>query len=407
MKEPWEWDEADILSLIGVAESATLEFKACDALTNKQGKDWKKEFAKDVSAFANSAGATIIYGLIENRSTHEAEQIDRGFDPREPNIETLEQIVNSRVQRKIEGVRYKAILLAKTHPGKFVYLVHVPESNRAPHMTDHRFYKRYEFQSVEMEEYEVRERYRRETYPGKDVVEAWRDDAINPFIDALQAEQQGLRQETWEWKHHYEWFSGVKTLGEESTFSANAEDFLGSYPQVGELLKEHDSVVTRVNNAGKILFEEISRGDAIREVFAFATSDESLAKLKAENSRTLNGTTATDIFREIFGTSEMRQQRFDYFTEWAINGKPETNVDPMIIFWRTYGERFYSLALTSDYRRSVVAARETLLQVIETLLRELKKIRKYLSVRHNVRVRAPYQVSDYPQTTTGWAGRGY
>lgn len=55
MKEPWEWEESDILSMIenGVPESLNLEFKACDALTNER---WRTELVKDISAFANSAG---------------------------------------------------------------------------------------------------------------------------------------------------------------------------------------------------------------------------------------------------------------------------------------------------------------------------------------------------------------
>lgn len=45
-----------------------------------------------------------------------------------------------------------------TNPGKVLYVVYVPQSNRAPHIaSDKKFYKRFNFQSVPMEEYEVRD----------------------------------------------------------------------------------------------------------------------------------------------------------------------------------------------------------------------------------------------------------
>src|SRR6185503_5136563 len=109
-----DWTEVDILSLVQnhISESATLEFKGCDALGKNAFKGWQREFAKDVSAFANSAGGILIYGILENRETHEAESLDIGFDPQELDVEALEQIINSRIQRKIEGVTVKPIPLS-------------------------------------------------------------------------------------------------------------------------------------------------------------------------------------------------------------------------------------------------------------------------------------------------------
>src|SRR5207245_5939253 len=104
MREPYEWIEADILDLVKdrADESLTLEFKACDSLRNKK---WREELAKDVSAFANSAGGTIVYGIKENKLTHEAEEIDEGYDPKQINKETLQRVIDSRIHRRIEGIR--------------------------------------------------------------------------------------------------------------------------------------------------------------------------------------------------------------------------------------------------------------------------------------------------------------
>ena len=127
--------------------------------------------------------------------------MDLGFDPAEPSKEQLEQIVNSRIHRRIDGVRYNAVALNRTRPGKVAYVISIPESSYAPHMSDHRFYKRFEFESVPIEEFEVRERYRRETYPSRDIVRVWFDDGINPLLDNLASEQRTLGSDSWRQLH--------------------------------------------------------------------------------------------------------------------------------------------------------------------------------------------------------------
>jgi len=63
MDEPWSWTETDLLQLIesGSQESLVLEYKASAALGKSD--DQKNEISKDVSALANSAGGTIVYGI--------------------------------------------------------------------------------------------------------------------------------------------------------------------------------------------------------------------------------------------------------------------------------------------------------------------------------------------------------
>lgn len=388
MREPWEWEEEDILRLVKdrASEDISLEFKRCDALTNE---GWKRELAKDVSALANSAGGTIIYGVIEDSATHEAESIDIGFDPSELNIETLEQVINSRIQRRIVGVICKAVPLRKENPARVLYLIYVPESSHAPHMADHRFYKRHNFVSEYMEEYEVRERYRRETFPGKDVVEAWRDDAINPLIGTLEQSEKCLRNERWTWNHYYESFGQLDAIGKQEQLSANAEDFIGRHSEVGDLLNRYDAALIDLNNAGKLLFEDLAKGSSIRQVFAWTTSEESLGRLKADNPIRIKGTIPAEIYAELFGMDRNEQDRFDFFAEWAINGATPANTDPMLVFWGAFGERFRNAAIYSDYHRNVERARESLLEIGQGLLTKLKEMRKELSERHNVAVEGP------------------
>lgn len=153
-------NEDDIRSLITneVEESINLDFKAAEALDKSDKK--KDEISKDISAFANSAGGTIVYGI--NERDHKAASIS----PINGNIYTkewLEQVIQSRIQRKIDGIRIHPIRITGRIE-ESVYVVNIPESGNAPHMAfDNRFYKRYNFESVRMEEYEVRQLYFRQS----------------------------------------------------------------------------------------------------------------------------------------------------------------------------------------------------------------------------------------------------
>lgn len=164
MSNPKAWRESDLLALVasGEKESLILEYKACDALGISDGK--KNELSKDVSAFANSAGGTIIYGIVENG--HVPTNLDIGFDRSAFTKEWLEQVINSRIQRRVDGIVINEVELSTTAPGRVAFVVAIPQSARAPHQAhDKRFYKRFNFESVPMEEYEVRDTSRRGEVP--------------------------------------------------------------------------------------------------------------------------------------------------------------------------------------------------------------------------------------------------
>jgi len=403
MKDARLWEEEDILNLIriGARESLFLEFKACESLVNTDRN--KTEISKDVSSFANSQGGTIVYGLIESKDTHEAELIDEGYDPKVTSELWLEEVIQSNIQRRIDGLHINVVSLKETHPGKVLYVVTIPESKRAPHMAaDSRFYRRFNFQSVPMQEYEVREQLRRETYPGKDIVEAWRDDAINPLISDLESEALCLRAERWTWNHSDGAFGGLKAIGRSESFSPNAEDFIERRPEVADLLSRHDAALIELNNAGKALFDNVAKGSFIREVFSTVTSEESLERLKADNSNRFKGTTATEIYAELFSADRDEQERLDAFAEWAMNGGTTANVEPILVFWRTYGEQFRNAVTYSDYRPNVQKARENLFEMGQCLMGELKRIRKELSERHNVPMKAPRSTLGDPYGGLGW-----
>jgi Schlafen, AlbA_2 len=156
--EKEKYTESDILQLIsdGVEESINLEFKSAGALDKSPSK--KKEIGKDISSMANSAGGIIIYGI--NESNHKAESISF-INGNEFTKEWIEQVIQTNVQRKIVDLKIYPIRF-KNQVEESVFVIKIPESENAPHMAlDNKFYRRYNFQAVPMEEYEVRQLYYR------------------------------------------------------------------------------------------------------------------------------------------------------------------------------------------------------------------------------------------------------
>ncbi|MFZ5945524.1 MAG: helix-turn-helix domain-containing protein [Bacillota bacterium] len=157
-----EWKINDILQIVknNILENKLLEYKACAALQD----EYKDEISKDVSSFANSAGGVIIYGIkeIEDGSTIRIE-LDEGFDINERiNKEWLENVIYSRISPKIDNIFINPI---EIKPGKVIYAVVIPQSNTAHMAGNYRYYKRRNFKSEPMEDYEVRDVMNRQKMP--------------------------------------------------------------------------------------------------------------------------------------------------------------------------------------------------------------------------------------------------
>ncbi|NNE98151.1 MAG: ATP-binding protein [Pyrinomonadaceae bacterium] len=162
---PKTWTEAKIQNLIqsGIEESLTLEYKSGEALGRSDQQ--KREITKDVSAMANSAGGLLIYGIREYAEAdkkHLPEKIfpvDRSEIPRE----WIEQIINS-IRPRIDGIVIHSVQLGSGE-NDAVYVIDIPQSHTAHQANNHRYYKRFNFQSVPMEDYEIRDVMFREQTP--------------------------------------------------------------------------------------------------------------------------------------------------------------------------------------------------------------------------------------------------
>jgi hypothetical protein len=157
-----EWDRSDLEALLAnqVQESLTLDYKDSRAISKENG--FRNEISKDVSAFANSAGGQVIFGIRE--AGHLPSGIDDGVDPSLFTREWLEQLINSTIRPRLQGLVIRQIALDAS---KVAYAIEVPQARGlAPHQAnDHKYYKRFNFQSVPMEDYEVRDALRRSTTP--------------------------------------------------------------------------------------------------------------------------------------------------------------------------------------------------------------------------------------------------
>ncbi len=143
-----------------VPESLNLEYKRSDALSRSK----TDEICKDVSAFANSAGGTIIYGIVEDKELRVPVSLDDGCDPAEISREWIEDIITSNVFPKIIGLSIHEVALES---GRSVFIVFVPQATTfAPHQSrDKKYYRRYNFKSQPMDDYEIRDLLKRSDSP--------------------------------------------------------------------------------------------------------------------------------------------------------------------------------------------------------------------------------------------------
>ena len=141
----------DIQALIDnhAEESVHLEFKSADAIL-KENTD---KITKTLSAFANSDGGVVIYGVVEK------DHVASDFSFMDGNKITAEKIslLARYVQPSIEGLTIYPIR-KDDDLMKSIYVVKVPKSDKAPHMAkDHKYYKRNNVESIPMEDFDVKD----------------------------------------------------------------------------------------------------------------------------------------------------------------------------------------------------------------------------------------------------------
>jgi Putative DNA-binding domain len=130
MSLPWDLSittRAHVESLISehAVEGTYLEFKRDLPTRNDAGKH---EFLADVSAFANSTGGDLVYGIDENG---EGQAISLVAQEGNADMETrrLQDVLLNGVQPRIPGIQVQAVILENG----FIVIVRVPQSWAGPH----------------------------------------------------------------------------------------------------------------------------------------------------------------------------------------------------------------------------------------------------------------------------------
>lgn len=158
MKPPRTIKDVQLLITNKVMENTNLDYKDSRALEGKIA-----EISKDVSSFANSDGGLIIYGVEEK--SHLPVKIDEGVDHHRFNREWLEQVIQSNISPTLDNLE---IIQIPLNNSRSIYVISIPRSVRVPHQErqQRRYYKRYNFNSSPMEDYEINDlRNRKVVFP--------------------------------------------------------------------------------------------------------------------------------------------------------------------------------------------------------------------------------------------------
>jgi hypothetical protein len=150
LKPVRDWEEDDVFAL-PPGENDGFERKGAQLLdltiASVKVDAVLNELAKQLSAFANMGGGQIVYG-VTNAGTISGGGIARVIRGHQPTKEWLEGVIPTLTDYEITGfnvyeIRPKASGSA-IDPDKSLYVVDVPDSDRAPHQSkrDHLYYVR-------------------------------------------------------------------------------------------------------------------------------------------------------------------------------------------------------------------------------------------------------------------------
>jgi len=153
-----------LLQLIAnrIEENPELEYKAAGALQ----RDDKKvmEITKDVSSFANSNGGVLIYGIAEDQNDKRfPSQIDP-IDCKAITKEWLEQIMNSKIRPRIQGLKIHIVALPEDER-QVVYILEIPKGDTAHQADDKKYYRRHNFMVEPLYDHEIRDIMNRQKAP--------------------------------------------------------------------------------------------------------------------------------------------------------------------------------------------------------------------------------------------------
>ena len=164
-----DWEEEDLLELIQIKAEENLHRDWKDSRSPDRTNHAKTEISKDISAFANSDGGVVVYGIEQEKQPPYPAKALSPIDPAKFSHEWLEDVITSHIQPRIHDLLIRPVNLRTQCPGKFAYIVIAPLSFTAHQADDKKYYKRYNFKSLPMEDYEIRLTMNRTKWPTYEV----------------------------------------------------------------------------------------------------------------------------------------------------------------------------------------------------------------------------------------------
>lgn len=124
-----EVKESDIQRLVdnGQPEGITIEYK--EALNIQKPSD-KKEFLADISAFANTQGGCIIYGMKEEKGIA-SELCGIALEDPDAEKQKIDNLLRDGTEPRIYGIQIKPVNLSNS---KYAVIIWIPRSFNPPHM---------------------------------------------------------------------------------------------------------------------------------------------------------------------------------------------------------------------------------------------------------------------------------
>lgn len=146
------WQDVEGLLTSQIRESEVVEYKEANNVFSDKG-NFRQELAKDVSAFANSDGGVLVFGVKTHATDKTLPEAITGII--DSNIESFDRLVNANIRKDIKGITKRVI--SKGDGSLKVMVVNIPQSEDAPHQSliDKKYYIRRLAQSEPMEHYLV------------------------------------------------------------------------------------------------------------------------------------------------------------------------------------------------------------------------------------------------------------
>ncbi len=133
-------------------EGSFLEFKS-SRIFEKELKLAADDLSKEITAFANGGGGTLIIGIDETSEERSKASSVAGTVDKKINSERLQQLLDTRISPPIPNLEITEI---EDKAGGVCFVVAIPLSDIGPHQaSDLKYYARRQYQKLPMEHYEI------------------------------------------------------------------------------------------------------------------------------------------------------------------------------------------------------------------------------------------------------------